>query len=160
MYLYRITRCINWLFSSSCCTWWSYRFDMSSIRWSISQYTLVQRKWTGKIALVEYRSRRISTQVTRHRTSPEGNLQIRGASEEEDSGNYTCFVQNTVGSSSVSLRLDVGSKKENSIGYLFICYSHKVPPSIRIPRFQISAEIAEHVQLTCEVFGSPKPHIM
>jgi hypothetical protein len=33
------------------------------------------------------------------------------ASEEEDSGNYTCFVQNTVGSSSVSIHLDVGSKK-------------------------------------------------
>jgi len=49
--------------------------------------------------------------VTRHRTSPNGYLQIRLASEEEDSGNYTCFVQNTVGSSSVSIRLDVGSNK-------------------------------------------------
>jgi len=49
--------------------------------------------------------------VTRHQTSPNGYLQIRMASEEEDSGNYTCFVQNTVGSSSVSIHLDVGSKK-------------------------------------------------
>ncbi|CAF2894680.1 unnamed protein product [Rotaria sp. Silwood2] len=81
--------------------------------------------------------------VTRHRTSPHGQLHIRQASEEEDSGNYTCFVQNTVGSSSVSIRLDVGIK-----------------PTINIPTQEIQVEIDEKVQLVCEVDGSPKPNIV
>ncbi|CAF1147431.1 unnamed protein product [Rotaria sordida] len=81
--------------------------------------------------------------VTRHRISPNGQLHIRLASEEEDSGNYTCFVQNTVGSSSTSIRLDVGTK-----------------PTINIPVKEIQVEIDEQVQLICEVHGSPKPHIV
>jgi len=46
------------------------------------------------------------------------------ASEEEDSGNYTCFVQNTVGSSSVSILLDIGSKnkKRKKILYFRFCF--------------------------------------
>ncbi|CAF0756370.1 unnamed protein product [Rotaria sp. Silwood1] len=81
--------------------------------------------------------------VTRHRTSPNGQLHIRQASEEEDSGNYTCFVQNTVGSASASVRLDVGIK-----------------PTINLPVKEIQIEIDEKVQLVCEVHGSPKPHIV
>jgi hypothetical protein len=46
------------------------------------------------------------------------------ASEEDDSGNYTCFVQNTVGSSSVSILLDIGSKnnKRKKILYFLFCF--------------------------------------
>ncbi|CAF2244305.1 unnamed protein product [Rotaria magnacalcarata] len=81
--------------------------------------------------------------VIRHQTSPSGLLHVKLASEEEDSGNYTCFVQNTVGSSSTSIRLDVGSK-----------------PTIHIPVREVQAEIDTQVQLVCEVDGSPKPHIV
>jgi hypothetical protein len=98
--------------------------------------------------------------VTRHRTSQNGYLQIRIASEEEDSGNYTCFVQNTVGSSSVSIRLDVGSKKRILLYFNFILLLIKVKPIINIPTKEIQIEIGEQVQLICEVDGSPKPHIM
>ncbi len=64
-----------------------------------------------RFCILQYEFKIFRLQVTRHQTSPNGDLQIRGASEEEDSGNYTCFVQNTVGSSSVSIRLDIGSRK-------------------------------------------------
>jgi hypothetical protein len=60
--------------------------------------------------------------VTRYRTSPNGYLQIRKASEEEDSGNYTCVAQNTVGTSSVSIRVDVGSQKRNILYFDFILF--------------------------------------
>ena len=50
------------------------------------------------------------SQITRHRTNPRGHLLIRNAMEAEDGGNYTCVVESTVGSSSASVRLDIGSK--------------------------------------------------
>lgn len=50
--------------------------------------------------------------VTRHHIGPNGVLHIKLASEQEDSGNYTCVVQNTVGSSWASILLDVGSKNK------------------------------------------------
>ena len=95
--------------------------------------------------------------VTRHRTSPNGYLQIKKASEE-DSGNYTCFAQNTVGTSSVSIRLDVGSKKKYSLLYFILLL--QVKPTINIPMKEVQVGIDEQVQLVCEIFGSPKPQIM
>ncbi|UJR25150.1 hypothetical protein I4U23_006509 [Adineta vaga] len=81
--------------------------------------------------------------VTRHQTSENGHLEIRNASEDGDDGNYTCLVQNTVGSSSVSIRLDVGLK-----------------PTINIPKEDIQVEIGEQIQLICDIYGIPKPQIM
>ncbi|CAF0852080.1 unnamed protein product [Adineta ricciae] len=81
--------------------------------------------------------------VTRHRTSENGHLEIRNAAENEDSGNYSCLVQNTVGSSSVSIRLDIGLK-----------------PTINIPKDFVQVEVGESIGLFCDIYGVPKPQII
>jgi hypothetical protein len=49
--------------------------------------------------------------VIRHRTNSHGHLLIRLASVDDDTGNYTCQVHNSVGSSSAFIRLDVGGRR-------------------------------------------------
>ena len=44
--------------------------------------------------------------------------------------------------------------------FSLLTYYYSVPPTIHLPLHEVRAEIGDQTQLTCEVYGSPKPHIM
>ncbi len=101
--------------------------DNVDLKCSVIGETFPDIRWFKETELVRFcrfnvKFEYFNLKVTRHRTSPNGYLQIRLASEEEDSGNYTCSVHNTVGSSSVSIRLDVGSNKKKKANLFYFDY--------------------------------------
>lgn len=97
--------------------------------------------------------------ITRHQTNSDGHLEIKGASAEYDSGNYTCFVQNSVGSSSAVLRLDVGSKTINLSNSISRFCLNLAKPIIRLISEEEHVPLGQSVRLLCDTQMSPKSQI-